>query len=70
MARKLKHGDHVAWDTSQGETTGVVERKLTRPTKIKGFTAKPSEDKPMVLVKSDKSGAEAAHKVSELRKKR
>lgn len=70
MVKSVKKGDHVAWDTSQGETTGTVERKLTRATKIKGHVAKPDAAHPQYLVKSDKTGAVAAHKPSELRKKK
>ena len=68
MATKLKTGDHVAWDTSQGETKGRVEKKLTKATRIKGHVAKPSRIDPQYLVKSDKTGAEAAHRPRELRK--
>ena len=70
MADELKPGDHVEWDTSQGTTEGTVERKLTGETHVKGFTAKASPDDPEFLVKSDKSGAEAAHKPGELRQRR
>ncbi len=35
MADELRKGDRVAWNTSQGRTTGTVEKKLTRPTKIR-----------------------------------
>ena len=69
MADEFKPGDHVEWDTSQGPTEGTVERKLTRETHIKGFTAKPTADNPEYLVKSAKTGAEAAHKPGELRKR-
>jgi hypothetical protein len=68
MATKLKAGDRVAWDTSQGETVGRVEKTLTKTTRIKGHVAKPTPKNPQVLVKSDKTGAEAAHKPGELRK--
>jgi Hypervirulence associated proteins TUDOR domain len=68
MAKSLKQGDHVSWDTSQGKTQGIVEKKLTSTTKIKGHTAKPTKDDPQYLVKSDKTGAKAAHKPSELKK--
>ena len=61
-------GDHVAWDSSQGEVKGTVEKKLTAPTKIKTHQVKASEENPEYLVKSDKTGAEAAHKPDELRK--
>lgn len=68
MADEFKPGDHVTWNTSQGTTEGTVERKLTGETHIKGFTAKASAENPEYLVKSDKSGKEAAHKPGELRK--
>jgi hypothetical protein len=68
MATTLKPGDKVSWDTSQGKTHGTVEKKLTSTTKIKGHTAKPTKDKPEYLVKSDKSGAKAAHRPEELKK--
>lgn len=67
--KQPKAGDHVAWDTSQGETTGKVVRKLTRETRIKGHVARPTREHPQYLVKSDKTGAEAAHKPEELRKR-
>ena len=66
---RLKKGDHVEWNTSQGKTTGRVEKKLTSATKIKGHEVKASKDNPEFLVKSDKTGAEAAHKPGALQKK-
>jgi hypothetical protein len=68
MASNLKAGDHVTWDTAQGKTQGTVEKKLTGTTQIKGHTAKASKDNPEYLVKSDKTGAKAAHKPGELKK--
>ncbi len=69
MARKsFRKGDHVAWDTPQGETHGTVERKLTSRSQVKGHTVAASKDDPEYLVKSDKSGKEAAHRPEELRK--
>ena len=68
MADELKKGDHVTWDTSQGETEGVVEKKLTSPTDIKGHHVAASKDNPEYLVETDKSHKEAAHKPDELKK--
>jgi hypothetical protein len=68
MAKKLKRGDKVRWNTSQGTTRGKVVRKLTSKTRVKGHTAKASRKRPQYLVKSSKSGATAAHKPSELKK--
>ena len=69
MAKSLQKGDKVEWDSSQGTIEGTVEKKLTAPMKIKGHEVKASQDNPEFLVKSDKTGAEAAHKPEELRKK-
>ena len=68
MAKTLKPGDKVKWDTSQGETHGVVEKKQTTNTKIKSHEVKASKDDPQYIVKSEKTGAEAAHKPDALRK--
>ena len=68
MAENLQPGDHVKWNTSQGETKGKVEKKLTSATKIKGHAVKASKSNPEYLVKSDKSGAQAAHKPDALKK--
>lgn len=68
MAEDLKHGDKVSWDTPQGGTQGEVVKTLTSPTDIKGHHVAASEDNPEVLVKSDKSGKEAAHKPDALKK--
>jgi len=67
--KQFKRGDEVAWDTPQGETHGTVERKLTAPTQIKGHKVAASPDNPEYLVKSAKSGKEAAHKPAELRRR-
>lgn len=66
---EFKKGDRVEWKTSQGKTEGKVEKKLTEPTDIKGHHVAASEDNPEYLVKSEKSGKEAAHKPDSLKKK-
>jgi hypothetical protein len=73
MTRQLRKGDRVEWNshggkkTDKGKAHGVVEKKLTEKTEIKGHTAKASEQEPQYLVKSDNGGS-AAHKPSSLRK--
>ncbi len=68
MAKTLKAGDKVAWDSSGGHSVGHVVKKQTTPTRIKGHKVAASKDDPQYIVKSDKSGKEAAHKASELKK--
>lgn len=67
MKEEPKWGEKVAWGSAQGETKGTVEKKVTRPMDIKGHHVAVSKDNPEFLVKSDKTGAEAAHKASELK---
>ena len=68
MAKQLKPGDRVQWNTPQGKTSGKVKKKLTSSTKIKGHTAKASKENPQYLARSEKSGKAAAHRPGELRK--
>lgn len=68
MAENLKKGDHVEWNASGKKTEGTVEKKLTEPTDIKGHHVAASEENPEFLVKSDKTGKEAAHKPDSLKK--
>ena len=70
MADKLKTGDKVEWETPQGKTSGTVKKKLTEPIDIKGHHVAASKDNPEFLVESEKSGKEAAHKPSSLKKSR
>ena len=68
MAKNLKKGDRVGWDSSGGHSVGKVVKKLTSPTKIKGHKVAASKDKPDFLVESDNSGKRAAHKADALTK--
>lgn len=69
MAKQLKKGDNVSWKSSQGSIEGAVQRKVTKPMEIKGHHVAASEENPEYLVKSDKTGALAAHKAASLKKK-
>ncbi len=68
MAKALKAGDKVSWDSSGGHSVGKVVKKQTTATQIKGHKVAASKDNPQYIVKSDKSGKTAAHKASELKK--
>ena len=46
MAKDLKAGDKVGWDSSGGHSMGKVEKKLTSPMKIKGHEVAASPDNP------------------------
>ena len=73
MAKDLKKGDQVVWNTPQGETTGEVEEKVTRTKRVankgqKGTEVTGSKDDPRYVVKSGSSGKKAAHKSAALKK--
>jgi hypothetical protein len=68
MAENLDKGDDVTW-RSHGQTVhGEVESKITSKTKAAGRTVDASPDDPQYKVKSDKTGREAVHKPSALKK--
>ncbi|PCE13483.1 hypothetical protein AUC47_08805 [Microbacterium sp. SZ1] len=68
MSKDLSKGDRVSWNTSQGRTRGTVQQKKTADFEFAGQKFTASADEPAYIVKSEKSGDEAAHKGSALRK--
>lgn len=62
MAKRLKSGDKVAWNASQGETKGKVVKKQMTGARIKGHKVAASQSNPEFIVQSQKSGNSAAHK--------
>ena len=68
MAKELKPGDKVEWDSSGGHSVGKVVKKQTSETHIKGHKVAASKENPEYIVKSDKSGKTAAHKADALKK--
>jgi plastocyanin len=68
MAQRIKPGDKVEWDSSGGHSVGKVVKKVTSETRIKGHKVAASKDNPEYIVRSDKSGKEAAHKPGALKK--
>jgi hypothetical protein len=65
---ELKRGDRVEWNYRGRTVAGRVQRKLTAPAEIGGRRANASKEDPRYVVKSDKSGKEAAHRGAVLRK--
>jgi surface antigen len=61
-------GDRVSWATSQGRTQGEVVEKKTSDFEFADQHFRATSDEPAFIVKSEKTGAEAAHKGSALRK--
>lgn len=69
MAEKLSPGDKVRWNTSQGETEGEVTERVTEETCVGGTRLKGSDDDPVYIVESAKTGKKAGHKANALRRK-
>ena len=67
MAGDLKKGDRVTWKSHGGTAHGIVEKKLTAETSIKGHKVAASGDAPQFQVRSD-NGGKAAHKPAALKK--
>ncbi len=67
---EFKKGDKVVWSSHGNDNTpGVVVRKITSDTEAGGRKVKASEDEPQYLVKSEKGGGEAVHKLSALKRR-
>ena len=67
MAKQLKAGDRVTWQSHGGTAHGKVARKLTAETEIKGHKVAASKDHPEYLVETGE-GKQAAHKAVALSK--
>jgi hypothetical protein len=67
-AGQPKVGDRVSWNTSQGRTRGKVVQRRTEDFEFAGQSFTASADEPAFIVESEKTGAQAAHKGSALRK--
>ena len=68
MGEEFSKGDKVEWKSHGGTAVGKVEKKITEETEAGGRTVKASPEEPQYLVKSDKSGSEAVHKPTALKK--
>jgi len=66
MAKTLKRGDHVAWNSEAGRVTGIIQKKITSEIVFKGYQRHASKAEPQYLIKSDKTDHVAIHKASAL----
>ncbi|MDN3495235.1 DUF2945 domain-containing protein [Planococcus sp. APC 4015] len=66
MARGLRKGDRVSWNTPQGRTQGTIVERKTSDFQLAGQKFTASDDEPAFVVESEKSGDRAAHKGSAL----
>ncbi|KIC70331.1 DUF2945 domain-containing protein [Kocuria rhizophila] len=59
-------GDRVQWNTPQGPTQGTVRSEHTDEFEFKDQTFKATDEDPVYVVESEKTGSRAAHHVSAL----
>lgn len=62
MSTRWKKGDTVQWNTPEGRTTGVVQKVVTRPVRVRGTRLEGSEDEPVYIVRCDHTGRMTGHR--------
>jgi hypothetical protein len=62
MAKDLKIGDRVSWNSEAGVVTGTIIKVHTKDFDYKGYTHHATEEDPQYEIKSEKSDHIAAHK--------
>jgi len=67
--KKFTKGDKVTWQSHGSTAEGTVEEKITSDTTAAKRTVRASEEDPQYRMRSDKSGNDAVHKPSALKKK-
>ncbi|OBK15721.1 DUF2945 domain-containing protein [Mycobacterium asiaticum] len=66
--KKFSKGDKVEWQSHGHTVKGSVEGKISSETEAAGRTVKASKDEPQYRVSSDKTGKDAVHKPSALKR--
>jgi hypothetical protein len=62
MAKDLKIGDRVSWNSEAGRVTGIIIKVHTKDFDYKGYTHHASKEDPQYEIKSEKSDHIAAHR--------
>ncbi|WP_042281967.1 hypervirulence associated TUDOR domain-containing protein [Candidatus Protochlamydia sp. R18] len=73
MSQSIKKGDSVTWNSQQGSIKGKVAKKVVKNETVKvgenkKRRVKASNENPQVIVKSNKTGKQAVHKVESVKK--
>lgn len=66
MTHAFKAGDHVSWNTPQGEAQGEVVRVIREHAHIGGHAVAASPDAPQYEVRSARTGKHAVHHAAAL----
>ena len=62
MAKDLKIGDRVSWNSEAGLVTGIIIKVHTKDFDYKGYTHHATKEDPQYEIRSEKSDHIAAHK--------
>jgi Mrp family chromosome partitioning ATPase len=62
----LSPGDRVQWNCGRHTAAGIIERRLTAPTTVGGRRVAASEAEPRYLIRSERSGKQAARRAGAL----
>lgn len=68
-ANQFRKGDKVAWKSHGKVVEGTVEEKITSDAEVAGRTVRASKKEPQYR-RSTKTGADAVHKPSALRRQK
>ena len=70
MAKMLKVGDHVTWNSEAGHVSGRIVRVHTKDVDNKGYVHHATRADPQYEIKSDKTDHIALHKGAALKRLR
>jgi hypothetical protein len=70
MAKMLKVGDHVTWNSEAGHVSGRIVRVHTKDVDYKGYVHHATRADPQYEIKSDKTDHIALHKGAALKRLR
>ena len=68
MTERFKRGDRVEWNFRGHVVTGRVRKRLVTRTEVSGQVVAASKDDPRYLVRSDRTGKEAARRPEALKR--
>ena len=68
MARTLRVGDQVSWNSEAGRVSGRIVRVHTEDVNYKGYVHHASKDEPQYEIRSDRTDHVALHKGRALRR--
>jgi hypothetical protein len=62
MPKTFKIGERVRWNSEAGRVSGVIIKKITSDTRLRGYVHHASQEEPQYIIKSDKTEHVAVHK--------